>query len=301
MSLSALSESVTTRVYRYLLQRTLNLVVPEVFLILTAVGAEEKKPAGLRGQRRRKRERLSRAAPAPSRPRRRRGRRVPAACAALLPRRVARRAALRGLRCKQRIVRGGRSCHVPQKFARGLGGGPRGAPSAARAARVRQARYHVPRASGRRAVMRKSLISLICFGCGMAAPMVARQRVATRRQHWPPPRSSLAHARPARPTSGRGCATIFFFRRALALARSARGSPPRASPRDHRDAPRASRARIGRHSEPLEPAPRRRARVVHGRRLPRHRPTPTLARAQPPQNQRRGRKRKKKKKGREQT
>ena len=254
MSLSALSESVTTRVYRYLLQRTLNLVVPEVFLILTAVGAEETKPAGLRGQRRRKRERLSRAAPAPSRtpsrPRRRRGRRVPAACAALLPRRVARRAALRGLRCKQRIVRGGRSCHVPQKVARGLGGGPRGAASAARAARVRQARYHVPRASGRRAVMRKSLISLICFGCGMAAPRVARQRVATRRQHWPPPRSSLAHARPARPTSGCGCATIFFFRRARALARSARGSPPRASPRDHRDAPRASLARIRRHFEP---------------------------------------------------
>lgn len=89
----------------------------------------------------------------------------------------------------------------------------------------------------------------------------------------------------------------FFFRRARARARSARGSPPRASPRDHRDAPRASRARIGRHSEPLEPAPRRRARVVRGRRFPRHCPTPTLARAQPPQNQRRERKRKKKKDG----
>lgn len=37
LSLSALSESVTHRVYRYLLHRTLNLVTSPVFLIFTAV------------------------------------------------------------------------------------------------------------------------------------------------------------------------------------------------------------------------------------------------------------------------
>ena len=44
LSLSALSPSATHRVYRYFLQRTLNLVTSPVFLILTAAQVQQEEP-----------------------------------------------------------------------------------------------------------------------------------------------------------------------------------------------------------------------------------------------------------------